>query len=72
MFSPDGKSIASGSYDGSVKCWDTKKGSELKTFDGNSGMVFSVVYSPDGKTIASGNQDGTINLWDAQLIGQQR
>jgi WD40 repeat protein len=61
-FSPDGQTIASGSYDKTVKLWDTN-GQLLKTFNGHIDAVYSVSFSPDGETLASGSADRTIKLW---------
>jgi hypothetical protein len=73
VFSPDGKTIASGSYDSAsgsydstVKLWNLS-GQLLHTLKGHSGYVSSVVFSPDGKTIASGSSDGTVKLWNMDL-----
>ncbi len=69
-FSPDGKTLASGSgvlgprFDTPIKLWDINTGKELKTLSGHTGWVSSVVFSPDGKTLASGSFDKTIKLWD--------
>jgi WD40 repeat protein len=63
-YSPDGKTLASGSYDGTVKLWDVGTGKELKTLKGHRGEVNSVSYSPDGKTLASTSWDNTVKLWD--------
>ncbi|BAY27570.1 WD-40 repeat-containing protein [Calothrix sp. NIES-2100] len=62
-FSPDGKTIASASFDRTVKLWDIS-GKLLKTLNGHSGSVNSVSFSPDGKTIASASSDSTVKLWD--------
>jgi sugar lactone lactonase YvrE len=61
-FSPDGKAIACGSWDNTVKLWSLD-GRELQTFRGHSNGVFSIAFSPDGKTIASGSADNTVKLW---------
>ena len=62
-FSPDGKILASGSYDNTVKLWDVKTKQEITTLTGHSDDVESVAFSPDGKTLASGSRDDTIKLW---------
>jgi len=64
-FSPDGKRIASGSFDKTIRLWNASTGEELHTLKGHTHWVFSVSFSPDGTRIASGSNDRTIRLWDA-------
>lgn len=68
--SPDGKRVASGSKDKTVKVWDAETGVHVRTITGHAAYVTSVVYSPDGKRIASGGDDKTIRIWDADT-GQE-
>jgi WD40 repeat protein len=66
-FSPNGKQLAAGDLDGSVRLWDLHTpGVPIGTFAGHRFPVEGVAFSPDGKTLASSSDDGTIGLWDTQ------
>lgn len=62
--SPDGKTLASGSYDQQIKLWSTETGAEVKTLRGHNGAVFGLAFRPDGKILASASADRTVKLWD--------
>ena len=65
VFSPDGKTIASASWDQTVRLWDADNGTPKTTLKGHTDYVVRVAFSPDGKTIASASWDQTVRLWDA-------
>jgi WD40 repeat protein len=67
-YSPDGKTLASGS--GEIKLWDIATGKEQATLKGHTFSVKSVAFSPDGKTLVSGSEDKTIKLWDVPAASQ--
>jgi WD40 repeat protein len=63
-FSPDGARLATGSYDQTIKIWDTATGQLLRTLEGHTYVISSVAFSPDGRLLASSSRDKTVKIWD--------
>ena len=62
-FSPDGKTLVAGYYDGSIGFWDLGIEREILQIKAHTFPVTTLKFSSDGKTLASGGWDGEIRLW---------
>ncbi|GME67166.1 unnamed protein product [[Candida] boidinii] len=65
-FSPDGRYIASASFDNSIKLWDGRDGKFIATFRGHVAPVYQVSWSSDCRLIVSGSKDTTLKVWDVK------
>src|SRR6266480_720385 len=64
-FSPDGKTLAAGSWDDTVRLWDVATGKELRQLTGHKAYVNSVRFSRDGKLLWTHGGDRTCRVWES-------
>src|ERR1700676_5387073 len=76
--SPDGRLIASGGTDNTVKVWDQQSGLELRSLQGHTNAVQAIAFSPDGRLLATAGTDRQILVWEVAtgrmllgLVGHQ-
>ncbi len=62
-FSPDGRWVASGETNGTMRLWEVSTGRTLWRQEGHTDAVKSLAFSPNGSTLASGAKDNTVRLW---------
>ena len=62
-YSPDGKTIASASWDRTVKLWNITNNKLIGRLTGHQSGINGIAFSPDGQTLVSGSEDKTIKIW---------
>jgi WD40 repeat protein len=65
-FSSDGKILATGDHDNTIKLWNVETGEEIRTLTGHNNWVYPIAFSPDGKLLASGSSDYSLRVWNVK------
>ncbi len=63
-YSPDGGTLASGSWDGTVRFWDAASGTERRALATGIAKVYAVAFSPDGLQLAAAGSGGAVVVFD--------
>ena len=63
VFSRDGRTLYTSSYDRAVRLWEVRTGRMIHEVEGHTGWVWSVAFSPCGRRALSGGGDNVLRLW---------
>jgi WD40 repeat protein len=65
-FSPDGRLVAAGGFEGAVQFWNLSTSAPVRRLAGHRSYVSALAWSPDGRSFLSGSHDGTLRLWEPE------
>lgn len=71
-FSPDGTKIATGSFDRTIKIWESYSGDEIETLRGHFNTVVNVAYGPLSNRLLSVSREGVLKVWDSERQSESR
>jgi hypothetical protein len=63
-FAPDGRTLATGGYDSTVRLWEVATGGERHRFTGHVSLIESLAFAPDGRTLAAASAEAPVYVWD--------
>ena len=63
-FSPDGRTIVTGSWGGTARLWDATTGAEIAVLRSHNSDVLDAAFSPDGDYVITSSWDRTARIWD--------
>jgi WD40 repeat protein/DNA-binding SARP family transcriptional activator len=69
LFSPDGGTLATNSFDQTVGLWDATSGQSIGSLRGHEGRVLASAFDEGGRRMASGGTDNLVRLWDITVLG---
>jgi WD40 repeat protein len=71
VFSPDGRTLATASYDHSIRLWDFARRQRLATLQGHLSEVTALTFTPDGQALASGAKEGAVKWWPTRVQSKE-
>ncbi|HET8911379.1 MAG TPA: NB-ARC domain-containing protein [Ktedonobacteraceae bacterium] len=71
-FTPNSRSLLSGSEDGTLRMWNLERGQCIHILQGYAVSLFDIAWSPDGKSIASAGSNALVTIWEGEGLNSLR